>query len=161
MNGRVVAIAGYRGTPRLRSAVEAFFSDKQLSANSRRAYRQALSAVIETLGWDLPVDQLDSLKSWWSSKDSGVRRSPPGTPGSPLSSRSFPTGEALAGWGFQFPVCCEVWGKTKRGVAYGMHQAVGVSPSGGGTVRDRRDCSFPLAGRFLSRRAPPISGSRR
>ena len=42
--------------------MEAFFSDKQLSANSRRAYRQALSAVIETLGWDLPVDQLDSLK---------------------------------------------------------------------------------------------------
>ena len=62
MNNRVVALADYRGTPRLRSAVEAFFSDKQLSANTRRAYSQALSAVAETLGWDLPVDQLDSRK---------------------------------------------------------------------------------------------------
>ena len=60
MNSRVLAIADYRGTPRLRSAVEAFFSDKQLSANSRRAYRQALSAVVEDLGLDLRVDQLDS-----------------------------------------------------------------------------------------------------
>ena len=56
MNSRVVALADYRGTPRLRSAVEAFFSDKQLSSNTRRAYRQALSAVVEDLG----VDQLDS-----------------------------------------------------------------------------------------------------
>ncbi len=62
MNSRVVALADYRGTPRLRSAVEAFFSDKQLSANSRRAYRQALSVVAETLGWKLPVDQLDSRR---------------------------------------------------------------------------------------------------
>ena len=60
MNSRVVALADYRGTPRLRSAVEAFFSDKQLSANTRRAYRQALSAVVEDLGLDLRVDQLDS-----------------------------------------------------------------------------------------------------
>ena len=60
MNGRVVALADYRGTPRLRSAVEAFFSDKQLSSNTRRAYRQALSAVVEDLGLDLRVDQLDS-----------------------------------------------------------------------------------------------------
>ena len=60
MNSRVVTLADYRGTPRLRSAVEAFFSDKQLSANSRRAYRQALSAVVEDLGLDLSVDQLDS-----------------------------------------------------------------------------------------------------
>ena len=62
MNGRVVALADYRGTPRLRSAVEAFFSDKQLSSNTRRAYRQALSAVAETLGWELPVDRLDSRR---------------------------------------------------------------------------------------------------
>ena len=62
MNSRVVALADYRGTPRLRSAVEAFFSDKQLSANTRRAYRQALSAVAESLGWELPVDQLDSRR---------------------------------------------------------------------------------------------------
>ena len=62
MNSRVVALADYRGTPRLRSAVEAFFSDKQLSSNTRRAYRQALSAVAETLGWELPVDQLDSRR---------------------------------------------------------------------------------------------------
>ena len=60
MNSRVVALADYRGTPRLRSAVEAFFSDKQLSSNTRRAYRQALSAVIEDLGMDLSVDRLDS-----------------------------------------------------------------------------------------------------
>ena len=53
MNSRVVALADYRGTPRLRSAVEAFFSDKQLSSNTRRAYRQALSAVVEDLGLDL------------------------------------------------------------------------------------------------------------
>ena len=50
MSGRVVTLADYRGTPRLRSAVEAFFSDKQLSSNTRRAYRQALSAVVEDLG---------------------------------------------------------------------------------------------------------------
>ena len=62
MNGRVVALADYRGTTRLRSAVEAFFSDKQLSANTRRAYRQALSAVARDLGWDLPVDQLDARR---------------------------------------------------------------------------------------------------
>ncbi len=59
MNSRVVSLADYRGTPRLRSAVEAFFSDKQLSANTRRAYRQALSAMVEDLGLDLSVDQLD------------------------------------------------------------------------------------------------------
>ena len=59
VNSRVVAIADYRGTPRLQSAVEAFFSDKQLSANSRRGYRQGLSAVVEDLGLDLRVDQLD------------------------------------------------------------------------------------------------------
>ena len=62
MNSRVVTLADYRGTPRLRSAIEAFFSDKQLSVNTRRAYRQALSAVAESLGWELPVDQLDSRR---------------------------------------------------------------------------------------------------
>ena len=63
MNSRVVALADYRGTPRLRSAVEAYFADKQLSANTRRAYRQALSAVAENLGMGTsPVDQLDSRK---------------------------------------------------------------------------------------------------
>ena len=60
MNSRVVALADYRGTPRLRSAVASFFSDKQLSSNTRRAYRQALSAVVEDLGLELRVDQLDS-----------------------------------------------------------------------------------------------------
>ena len=60
VTSRVVALADYRGTPRLRSAVEAFFSDKQLSSNTRRAYRQALSAVVKDLGLDLGVDQLDS-----------------------------------------------------------------------------------------------------
>ena len=40
MNGRVVALADHRGTPRLLSAVVSFFSDKQLSAKTRRAYRQ-------------------------------------------------------------------------------------------------------------------------
>ena len=62
MNGRVVALSDYRGTPRLRSAVAAFFSDKQLSANTRRAYAQALQAIAEELGRDLPLDQLDSRK---------------------------------------------------------------------------------------------------
>ena len=62
MNGRVVALSDYRGTPRLRSAIEAFFSDKQLSANTRRSYSQALSTIVEELGWDLPLDQLDSRK---------------------------------------------------------------------------------------------------
>ena len=60
MNGRVVALDDYRGAPRLRWAVEAFFSDKQLSANTRRAYSLALQALVEELGWDLPVDRLDS-----------------------------------------------------------------------------------------------------
>ena len=62
MTGRVVALSDYRGTPRLRSAVAAFFSDKQLSANTRRAYAQALQAIAEELGRDLPLDQLDSRK---------------------------------------------------------------------------------------------------
>ena len=62
LSSRVVALADYRGTPRLRSAVEAFFSDKQFSSNTRRAYRQALSAVVEDLGSDLGVDQLDSRR---------------------------------------------------------------------------------------------------
>ena len=60
MSGRVVALSDYRGTPRLRSAVASFFSDKQPSSNTRRAYRQALSAVAEDLGLELRVDQLDS-----------------------------------------------------------------------------------------------------
>jgi len=38
VSGRVVALAHYRGIPRLGSAVEAFFSDKQLSVSTRRAY---------------------------------------------------------------------------------------------------------------------------
>ena len=62
VNSRVVALADYRGTPRLRAAVEAFFSDRQLSANTRRAYSQALHTVAEDMGWDLPVDQLDSRR---------------------------------------------------------------------------------------------------
>ena len=59
MNSRVVALADYRGTPRLRSAIEAYFTDKQLSANTRRGYSQALWAIAEELGWDLPLDDLD------------------------------------------------------------------------------------------------------
>ena len=99
MNGRVVALADYRGTPRLRSAVEAFFSDKQLSSNTRRAYRQALSAVVEDLGLDLGVDQLDSRRPPRGLlRSGGGRRSPPlGTPGSPPSSRSCPTVNATDG----------------------------------------------------------------
>ena len=58
----MVALSDYRGTPRLRSAVAAFFSDKQLSANTRRTYAQALQAIAEELGRDLPLDQLDSRK---------------------------------------------------------------------------------------------------
>ena len=62
MNGRVVALSDYPRTPRMRPAMEAFFSDKQLSANTRRAYSQALSAIADGLGWDLPVNQMDSRK---------------------------------------------------------------------------------------------------
>ena len=58
----MVALSDYWGTPRLRSAVAAFFSDKQLSANTRRTYAQALQAIAEELGRDLPLDQLDSRK---------------------------------------------------------------------------------------------------
>ena len=96
MNGRVVAIADYRGTPRLRSAVEAFFSDKQLSANSRRAYSAGALGRDRDPGLG-PARRSNwtPSRSWWSSKDSGVRRSPPlGTPGSPPSSRSFSTATA-------------------------------------------------------------------
>ncbi len=42
--------------------MEAFFSDKHLSANTRRGYSQALETVVEELGWDLPLDQLDSRR---------------------------------------------------------------------------------------------------
>ena len=62
MNGQVVALSDYRGTPRLGSAIEAFFSDKQLSTNTRRAYSQALKPLIGDLGWDLALDQLDPHK---------------------------------------------------------------------------------------------------
>ncbi len=65
----MVALADYRVTPRLRSAVEAFFSDKQLSSNTRRAYRQALSAVVEDLGLDQldPRRLLDVFQQRWGS----------------------------------------------------------------------------------------------
>ena len=53
MNSRVVTLADYRGTPRLRSAVEAFFSDKQLSANTRREPRDQTKAI--------PYQDLDEL----------------------------------------------------------------------------------------------------
>ena len=62
MTSRVVALADHRGTPRLRAAVEAFFSDKQLSVNTRRAYSHALFSVAEAFGWDLPLDQLDARR---------------------------------------------------------------------------------------------------
>ena len=58
----MVALSDYTGIPRLGSAVDAFFSDKQLSANTRRAYSQALQAITEELGWDLPLNQLDSRR---------------------------------------------------------------------------------------------------
>lgn len=62
VNGRVVELVDYRGVPRLRSAVEAFFSDRQLSTNTRRAYGQALDAVGEYLGWDIPGDRLEARR---------------------------------------------------------------------------------------------------
>ena len=55
----MVALSDYRGTPRLRAAIEAFFNDKQLSANTRRAYSQALQLLIDDLGRDLALDDLD------------------------------------------------------------------------------------------------------
>ena len=54
MSGRLVALSDYRGTPRLGSAIEAFFSDKQLSTNTRRACSQALHTVVVDLGWERP-----------------------------------------------------------------------------------------------------------
>ena len=99
MNSRVVALADYRGTPRLRSAVEAYFADKQLSSNTRRAYRQALTAVVEDLGVDLlrrPTGLPRCLGCVL--RNGGGRRSPPpGTPGSPPCNRSFPTVNATDG----------------------------------------------------------------
>ena len=41
--------------------MEAFFSAKQLSANRRRAHRQALSAVIETLGGEILALNVENL----------------------------------------------------------------------------------------------------
>lgn len=49
-------------TPTLGGAVETFFADKDLSRNSRRAYRQALDALVFDLGENLPVDKLTSAK---------------------------------------------------------------------------------------------------
>ena len=67
VNSRVVTLADYRGTPRLRSAIEAFFADKQLSANSRRAYSpSSIRPLLEDL-WagTFPVDQLDCSPGYW------------------------------------------------------------------------------------------------
>ncbi|MCP4303887.1 MAG: tyrosine-type recombinase/integrase [bacterium] len=49
-------------TPSLGGAIEAFFADKDLSANSRRSYRQTLDALVADLGEDLPVDKLTGAK---------------------------------------------------------------------------------------------------
>ena len=82
MSGRVVALSDYRGTPRLRSAVEAFFSDKQLSANTRRGYSQALQAIAEELGGTSPLTNSAPESCSMPFRSVGGRRSPLlGTPG--------------------------------------------------------------------------------
>lgn len=48
--------------PTLRGAMESFFADKDLSANSRRAYHQTLDSLIADLAEDLPVDKLTGVK---------------------------------------------------------------------------------------------------
>jgi len=49
-------------TPTLAAAVEAFFADKDLSANSRRTYHQTFDALAAELGDDLPIDKLAAAK---------------------------------------------------------------------------------------------------
>lgn len=56
--GDVVEFPGR--VPSLAGAVEAFFADKDLAANSRRAYRGALDALVEDLGAHLPLERLDA-----------------------------------------------------------------------------------------------------
>ena len=58
--GEVIPLPGR--TPTLGGAVETFFADKDLSANSRRSYHQTLDALTADLGEDLPVDKLTSAK---------------------------------------------------------------------------------------------------
>ena len=98
MNGRVVTLADYRRPPRLRSAIGAFFADKQLSAKTRRAYSQALSAVAETVDGTCPSTSWILEGCSMPSRSGGGRRNPPpGTPGSPLSSSSSLTANATDG----------------------------------------------------------------
>ena len=74
MNGRVVALADYRGTPRLRSAVEAFFSDTQLSANTRRGVSGRRSRPwSRTLAWTFALTNWTPAMSWRSSSNGGWR----------------------------------------------------------------------------------------
>ena len=57
---QVIALADTRRLPCLGSAVEAFFADKQLAANSRRVYHQALDGLADDLGRDMPISELTS-----------------------------------------------------------------------------------------------------
>jgi integrase len=58
--GEIVPLPERR--PALSSALAAFFADKDLSANSRRAYHQTLDALTSELGNDLPIDKLTAAK---------------------------------------------------------------------------------------------------
>lgn len=49
-------------TQTLAAAVEAFFADKDLATNSRRAYHQTLDTLTAELGGDLPIDKLTTAK---------------------------------------------------------------------------------------------------
>ena len=48
-----------RHVPSLSGAVEAFFGGRDLAAATRRTYRQALDPLVEALGRDRPVTDLD------------------------------------------------------------------------------------------------------
>ena len=47
--------------PTLADAVEGFFSDKDLSPNTRRTYRQALDALVADLGQNMTISHLMGL----------------------------------------------------------------------------------------------------
>jgi len=58
--GKVVPLP--ERTPNLSGALDAFFADKDLSANSRRTYHQTLDALTAELGANLPIGKLTTAK---------------------------------------------------------------------------------------------------
>ena len=60
--GQIAVVSQPEPFPRLSTAVEAFFADKDLAPNTRRTYRQALDRMTTDLGGDLPLDQVSTAK---------------------------------------------------------------------------------------------------